>query len=76
MNADTTLSLADLHRDPERLLWQAELALLIDKSEAWLERHRWAKTGPRFVKIGRTPMYRARDVIEYLDQRTVDTKAA
>lgn len=76
MNADTTLSLADLHRDPERLLTQLELARVLAKSEAWLERHRWAQTGPRFVKIGRTPKYRARDVIEYLDQRTVDTKAA
>lgn len=74
MSNDVTL--ADLHRDPKRLLTQAELCGLLSKSAAWAERHRWARTGVRYLRVGRTPMYRAQDVLNYLDQRTVDTKAA
>lgn len=35
-----------------------EAADIYGKSEAWFERHRWARTGPKFIKIGRTPYYK------------------
>ena len=52
------------------LINQAELAKLLDKSEAWTERSRWDGSGPPFVKIGKSVMYRVTDVEEWLAGRT------
>lgn len=49
---------------------QAELADFLRRSEAWCERARWAGTGPRFVKIGRKPFYRLKDVEVWIESRT------
>lgn len=71
-----TISIADLRRDPDRLLRQVELCTLLGKSKAWAERHRWAKTGPAFHKIGRSVAYQSRDVLAWLERRRVETEAA
>lgn len=55
---------------------QEELAPLLRKSAAWFERARWLGTGPAFVKVGRTPMYRREDVLAWLEsQRRTSTHA-
>lgn len=67
------ITISDLRRDPDRLLSQAELCAIIGKSAAWAERARWARIGPAFLKIGRSVVYRAGDVIAWLDDRRVET---
>lgn len=69
-------TLAGLRSDPDRLLTQADLCAILGKSPPWTERHRWARTGVPFIKIGRTPYYIARDVIAYIESRRVDTQQA
>jgi predicted DNA-binding transcriptional regulator AlpA len=66
-------SLLPLQTDPDRLLSQDELCKLFGKSPSWAERHRWARTGPRYHKIGRTVFYRARDILAYVEARAVET---
>ena len=51
------------------LLSQAELAIELEKSEAWCERARWAGTGPSYIKIGRSVKYRRADVNAWLESR-------
>lgn len=38
----------------------------IKRSKAWLERGRWAKTGPRFEKIAGRPMTKPEWIDKYL----------
>ncbi len=66
-------TLADLKHDPNRLLTQQEICALLGKSEAWAERHRWAKTGPSYFRVGRRILYQASDVLAWLDRRRVET---
>lgn len=49
------------------LLNQREVAKIIRKSEAWLERERWQKTGIPYRKIGRHVLYSRSDVLEFLN---------
>lgn len=67
------LSLSELRRDPDRLYTTTEAARMLGKSKAWFERHRWAGTGPRYVKVGRTPYYTARDLLVFVAGTTVPT---
>ena len=55
---------------PDALYTQTELAPVLRKSLAWFERSRWAGNGPRYVKVGRQPLYRGRDVLDWLDAQT------
>ncbi len=66
-------SLSPLQTDPGRLLTQDELCKLLGKSPSWAERHRWARTGPKYHKIGRTVLYRAGDILVYVEARAVET---
>lgn len=66
-------SLATLKKDPELLLTQGELCALLGKSQSWAERSRWNRTGPRYLKLGRSVRYRAQDVLEYILAGTVET---
>ena len=52
--------------NPLGLISQKELAESLGKSEAWCERSRWDGSGPAFVKIGRSCMYRVSDVEAWL----------
>jgi len=66
------LTISDLRAHPDRLLSQAETAPVIKKSEAWLERCRWAKTGPAYIKVGRTPYYKAGDLLAFIEAGRVE----
>ena len=55
---------------PAPLLTQREVAMMLGKSESWLERARWAGTdAPKFRKIGRAVRYSLADVEEWIDQQ-------
>jgi len=54
---------------PLKLLKQSEVAEIIRKSEAWLERKRWEGGGPRFMKIGRNVLYRESDLLVWLESQ-------
>jgi hypothetical protein len=49
------------------LLNQKEVALIIRKSEAWLERQRWLQEGIPYRKVGRNVLYDEADVLVFLD---------
>lgn len=53
------------------LMTQGQAAKYLGKSVQWFERCRWAGEGPTYIKIGRSVRYRATDLIEYLEQNTV-----
>ncbi len=67
------LSLADLQADPERLLTDTEAAPFRGGSTATLARDRWANTGISFLKLGRKVVYRAGDVLAWVEARRVQT---
>ena len=48
------------------LLTQSEAAKILRLSARTLERHRWAGTGPSFVKLGRRVFYRPQDIETYI----------
>jgi predicted DNA-binding transcriptional regulator AlpA len=68
--------LGDLRADHDRLLTQSELCALLGKSPAWAERARWDKSGPAFLKVGRSVAYRAGDVLEWIEATRVESQAA
>lgn len=70
----TTLTLADLQADPERLLEDTEAARFRSGSTATLARDRWANTGIPFIKLGRKVFYRAGDVLAWVEARRVQTQ--
>ncbi len=49
-------------------LTQRQVAEMVGKSEAWLERSRWSGTGgPVFTKIGRSVRYSMDDIVKWLE---------
>lgn len=56
-----------LKANPDRLFDTNEIIELFDKSKAWAERQRWAGTGPKYIKIGRTPYYRGSDLLKFIE---------
>jgi hypothetical protein len=52
-----------------RHLGQAELARRWNMSPRTLERWRWLKTGPRYLKIGGRVVYRLEDIEAYEAER-------
>lgn len=55
------------------LLKPAELAEMLDVSEDTLREWRRLKTGPDFVKAGKSVMYRECDVQKWLEMNVVPT---
>lgn len=49
----------------------AQVAPVLDTSEAGLAQMRYRGTGPRFVKRGRRVLYRWSDVRDYLSANTI-----
>ena len=49
-----------------KLLKQGEVAEIIRKSEAWLERKRWEGGGIPFRKMGRSVLYYEADVLDWI----------
>ena len=74
MNSDIQVGPAHaieiLSQNPDRLYSTEEVAAIFDKSKAWAECHRWAGTGPRYLKLGRTPYYKGSDLLAYIGERT------
>lgn len=64
---ETVLTLSILREDPDRLFDTCEAASFVGKSKVWLEKHRWAGTGPHYLKIGNKPYYTGRDLLEYIE---------
>ncbi|MBT3844237.1 MAG: helix-turn-helix domain-containing protein [Gammaproteobacteria bacterium] len=60
-------TIAETREDLPSLLTQKQLADYTGKSEATLERARWAGEAPKFVKLGRHVRYRAVDVLEWIE---------
>ena len=54
---------------PLKLFKQSEIAQIIRKSTAWLERKRWEGGGPPFMKIGRNVLYRESDFLVWLESQ-------
>ena len=48
---------------------QAEAAPKLRKSKSWFERCRWAGTGPRYIKVGRSVLYFGKDLNEWLESQ-------
>ena len=49
---------------------QRQVAEMVGKSEAWLERSRWSgKGGPVFTKIGRSVRYSMDDIVKWLEEQ-------
>lgn len=60
-----------------RLLHTKDAAKILGVSAAWLERKRWQKQPPAYVRIGgpagRAIRYRAADLLDYIEQNTVES---
>lgn len=49
---------------------QRQVAEMVGKSEAWLERSRWSGVGgPVFTKIGRSVRYSMDDIVKWLEEQ-------
>ena len=48
---------------------QKDAATTLRKSESWFERSRWAGTGPRYIKIGRSVLYLGKDLNAWLESQ-------
>lgn len=66
-------SLANLRQDPDRLLTQQETAPFRGGSVKTLERDRWAGQGIPYLKLGRRVVYRAQDVIDWVEAQRINT---
>jgi len=69
-------TLSELRADPDSILSIAETGALLLKSDAWLAWQRSRRTGPRFIKFGRSVGYRAGDLLEWIEAQRVNTGAA
>jgi excisionase family DNA binding protein len=58
-----------------RFLTQQRLAELLGVSERTLERWRVEGHGPKFVRVGRRPLYRIADVDEWAKKQTFGSTA-
>ncbi len=55
---------------PEDALFdQKVIAPVLRRSESWCERCRWDGNGPIFLKLGRSVVYRKRDVLQWISQQ-------
>lgn len=62
-----TNALAEFYAASDDALFnQVAVSFVRDCSTAAMERDRWAGTGIKFIKIGRTVKYRKADVLEWL----------
>ena len=61
--------------DVERLLTSHEAARILGVSQAWLERKRYERAGPPFVRVGgpngRAVRYRQSDIAQWVNDNLV-----
>jgi predicted DNA-binding transcriptional regulator AlpA len=72
LNGHSTL---DTPTEPFRLLTTKEAARVLGLSSAMLERLRWMRDGPPFVRptgTGRAVRYRWRDLVDWIERNRVD----
>jgi hypothetical protein len=60
----------------DRLYSQAEMCALVGRSAAWAERCRWSRSGPAYLRVGRTPFYRGNDLRAWIEGTRIDPQAA
>ena len=58
------------------LLDQKEVARILKKSTAWLERSRWNGTGPPFRKIGHSVRYPLDELLEWIAEHPLQTSTS
>lgn len=63
-----------------RLLHTRDAAKLLGVSAAWLERKRWQRQPPPYVRIGgpagRAVRYRESDLLDYIESNTIEFPSA
>ena len=52
---------------PDSLYPASKAARVLNKSEGYLANLRASRTGPPFLRIGKTPYYRGCDLVQYLN---------
>lgn len=66
--------MTDKERLP-RLLHTRDAAKILGVSTAWLERKRWQRQPPQYVRVGgpagRAIRYREADLLDYIEENTV-----
>jgi predicted DNA-binding transcriptional regulator AlpA len=59
-----------------RLLHTRDAAKILGVSSAWLERKRWERQPPRYVRVGgpngRAVRYSENDMLNYIEENTVE----
>lgn len=55
----------------DRLLCEKEAARILGMSVAWLQRQRWLKAGPEYIRVGRSVRYRLSTLLRWLDDNRV-----
>ena len=58
--------------DPDCLLTESQAVLLLNLSARTLQTWRLRGGGPKFVKAGRAVRYRKRDLLDWIEQATVE----
>ena len=62
--------------EAEKLLTQTEVAKILKKSPAWLERSRWNGSGPPYRKIGRHIRYPLDALNEWIEGHELQTSTS
>jgi len=55
--------------DDDTTYTQVQFVERLGKSKAWAERSRWAGTGPRYIKVGRSVLYLGKDLNAWLESQ-------
>jgi AraC-like DNA-binding protein len=58
--------------NPDQKWSEETLALFLGKSTETLKRYRRERTGPAFIRVGRTPQYLVKDVMVWMLQNRVE----
>ena len=66
--ADETIAI-----DGERLLTTKQAANFLNRPQRTLEDWRYTGDGPPYVKMGRAVRYRASDLLQWVDERVVES---
>lgn len=73
MNTGEQIFPTSIERDPDLALNENVAAEMLGISTRTLQSWRVKGTGPRFTKIGRAVRYRRRELLKFLDDRTVSS---
>ncbi len=68
----TSCLVETLPQDPDALLTESQVVLLFNISARTLQSWRLRGGGPKFIKAGRAVRYRRRDLLDWVEQSTVE----